>query len=70
MTRTVIDLDDELVAEAARVLGTRTTKETVNRALRELLESRRAMALTRLRAAAMDGAFDIEVLADKSNYRR
>jgi Arc/MetJ family transcription regulator len=47
MSRTVIDLDDELVASAAKALGTSTKKETVNTALREVLEiRRRALALT------------------------
>jgi Arc/MetJ family transcription regulator len=71
MSRTVIDLDDELVASAAKALGTSTKKETVNTALREVLEiRRRALALTRLRAAAAEGAFDLELFEDKSNYRR
>jgi Arc/MetJ family transcription regulator len=71
MSRTVIDLDDDLVADVARALGTRTKKETVNTALREVLENRRrALALTRLREAASDGAFDLDLLADKGNYRR
>ena len=71
MSRTVIDLDDDLVAEVARALGTRTKKDTVNTALREVLENRRrAVALTRLREAAADGPFDLGVLEDKRNYRR
>ena len=71
MSRTVIDLDDELVNEVARALGTRTKKDTVNMALREVLENRRrALALTRLREAAQEGAFDLDLLADKANYRR
>lgn len=71
MSRTVIDLDDELVNEVARALGTRTKKDTVNTALREVLENRRrAVALTRLREAAQEGAFDLDLLADKANYRR
>jgi Arc/MetJ family transcription regulator len=71
MSRTVIDLDDELVAEVARALGTRTKKDTVNTALREVLENRRrAVALTRLREAAAEDAFDLGVLEDKRNYRR
>ena len=71
MSRTVIDLDDDLVAEVAKALGTSTKKETVNRALQEVLENRRrAVALTRLREAAADGAFDLALLADKKNYRR
>ncbi len=71
MARTVIDLDDELVADVARALGTRTKKETVNTALREVLENRRrAVALTRLRETAADGGFDLALLEDKAHYRR
>lgn len=70
MSRTVIDLDDELVASVAKELGTSTKKDTVNVALREVLENRRrALALTRLRAAAADGAFDLALMRDKRNYR-
>ena len=71
MSRTVIDLDDELVASVAKELGTRTKKDTVNAALREVLENRRrALALTRLRDATTEGAFDVALLQDKLNYRR
>ncbi|MFE1957586.1 type II toxin-antitoxin system VapB family antitoxin [Streptomyces sp. NPDC059479] len=71
MSRTVIDLDDELVAEVAQALGTSTKKETVNTALREVLENRRrALALTRLRAVGDDGAFDLEIFENKKDYRR
>jgi Arc/MetJ family transcription regulator len=71
MSRTVIDLDDGLVADVAKALGTSTKKETVNTALREVLETRRrALALTRLRNAAAEGAFDLDVLEDKRNRRR
>ena len=71
MARTVIDLDDELVASVAKELGTRTKKDTVNAALREVLSNRRrGLALTRLRDAAADGAIDLARLQDKENYRR
>jgi Arc/MetJ family transcription regulator len=71
MARTVIDLDDELVASVARELGTTTKKDTVNAALRAVLDTRRrALALTRLRDAATDGAFDLALLQDKRDYRR
>ena len=71
MSRTVIDLDDDMLADVARALGTRTKKDTVNAALREVLENRRrALALTKLRQATADGAFDLALLADKANYRR
>ena len=71
MSRTVIDLDDDLVTSVAKELGTTTKKDTVNAALREVLENRRrALALTRLRDAATDGALDLSLLQDKRNYRR
>ena len=71
VSRTVIDLDDDMLADVARALGTRTKKDTVNAALREVLENRRrALALTKLRQATADGAFDLALLADKENYRR
>jgi Arc/MetJ family transcription regulator len=38
MARTMIDIDDELLADAARLLGTTTKKDTVNAALREVRE--------------------------------
>ncbi|WP_432092162.1 type II toxin-antitoxin system VapB family antitoxin [Streptomyces sp. bgisy100] len=71
MSRTVIDLDDALLSEVARALGTSTKKDTVNSALREVLDTRRrALALARLRSAATEGAFDLDLLEDKGNYRR
>jgi Arc/MetJ family transcription regulator len=71
VSRTVIDLDDALVADVARELGTTTKKDTVNRALREVLEHRRrALAITRLRTTVAEGAVDLAVLQDKQNYRR
>ncbi|WP_280275842.1 type II toxin-antitoxin system VapB family antitoxin [Nocardia wallacei] len=71
MARTVIDLDDQLVADVSKALGTGTKKETVNAALREVLETRRrALALTRLQDAVEAGAFDLDLLGDKEKYRR
>lgn len=43
--RTNIDLDDGLVAEAMRLTGTRTKKEVVDRALRELVARNSQRAL-------------------------
>jgi Arc/MetJ family transcription regulator len=71
MARIVIDLDDELLTSVARELGTGTANDTVNAALREVLANgRRAVALTLLRDAANEGAFDLDLLRDKENYRR
>lgn len=69
MTKTLIDIDEELLAEAAIAFGTRTKKDTVNAALREGVErKKRALALARLAARADAGDFD--ELLDKENYRR
>ncbi|MEU0507411.1 type II toxin-antitoxin system VapB family antitoxin [Nocardia sp. NPDC005998] len=71
MARTVIDLDDQLLADVSKTLGTSTKKDTVHAALREVLENqRRVLALIRLQDAASDGAFDLDLLEDKRQYRR
>ncbi|MFD7278310.1 type II toxin-antitoxin system VapB family antitoxin [Streptomyces sp. NPDC059862] len=71
----VIDLDDQLVADVAKALGTSTSTSTKNEAvdtpLREVLENRRrVLALTRLRAAVEEGAFDLDLFEEKGNCRR
>ncbi|MGA5702230.1 type II toxin-antitoxin system VapB family antitoxin [Peterkaempfera bronchialis] len=59
MSRTVIDIDDEALAFAAQVLGTKTKKDTVNAALAEIgAPRRRELALERLCGLAEGGAFD------------
>ena len=40
MSRTSIDIDDRLIAEAMRVGGTKTKREAVTRALQEFVETR------------------------------
>jgi Arc/MetJ family transcription regulator len=71
VVRTVFDLDNDLLSKAAKAMGTSTATDTVNAALREVLEyRRRPLALTRLRSAAADGAFDLELLEDKRSCRR
>lgn len=67
MTKMLIDVDDEALAEASELLGTRTKKDTVNTALRETAQHlRRARALARLAELGEAGASD---LLDKSTYR-
>lgn len=66
MSKTLIDLDDELLAEAAVAFGTATKKETVNEALRRAVSdarARREHALARLQELAQDSAFDLDLLA-------
>ena len=69
MSKLLIEVDDEALAEAQLLLGTRTKRDTVNTALREVAKRRsRAMALAELREMGARGDFDI--LLDKRNYRR
>ncbi|WP_027731198.1 type II toxin-antitoxin system VapB family antitoxin [Streptomyces wuyuanensis] len=70
MSRTVIDLDDEALEAAARELGTTTKRDTINTALREVTARyRRLRALEDSRQLVADGALDISILLDKSQYR-
>jgi Arc/MetJ family transcription regulator len=70
MIKTPIEIDQEALETAAEVLGTKTKKDTVNAALKEV-----GQRLTRLRALAAlgemadRGDFD-EFLGDKSAHRR
>jgi len=70
MVKTPIEIDQEALALAAEVLGTKTKKETVNAALREVGQRLlRLRALARLGDMADRGDFD-EFLGDKATYRR
>ncbi|MFF0787769.1 type II toxin-antitoxin system VapB family antitoxin [Streptomyces spiralis] len=65
MSRTVIDLDDEALAEAARLLGTSTKKDTVNAALREIADRRRrAAAVERMRQMVAEGEIDFSLIEE------
>jgi Arc/MetJ family transcription regulator len=67
VAKTLLDLDEALLAEAAATLGTKTKKETVTLALRKVSEdarARRASALEDLLTVADGGGFDYERLAD------
>jgi Arc/MetJ family transcription regulator len=70
MSRTVIDLDDEALEEAAKELGTTTKRDTINTALREITARyRRLRALEEARELVADGALDMDLLLDKRAYR-
>lgn len=57
--RTNIDIDDELLAQAQQVAGTRTKKATVEFALRELVRRRQRRGALELRGrVAWDGDLD------------
>lgn len=65
MSRTVIDLDDELLERAAEVLHTRTKRDTVNTALREVVARRARLAeLDRLAKGELPDLGDPKVMAE------
>jgi Arc/MetJ family transcription regulator len=61
--RTNIDIDDELLAQAQQLAGTRTKKATVEYALAELVRRRRAKGILALRGAV---EFDLDLDAVRS----
>ncbi len=70
MSITQIDLDDEALAEAMRLLGTTTKKDTVNKALQETAARlRRIEALRELQAMGTRGEFDAGVAAYEARKR-
>ena len=66
MAKTLLDVDEELLAEASTALGTSTKKDTVNAALRQAVEvsrERRRRARENLQRLADEGAIDFERIA-------
>ncbi len=55
MSKTLIDVDDELLTRARQILGTTTKKATVNAALREVV---RRWAAVEFGVLARSGIFD------------
>lgn len=69
-SKTPIEIDEEALAIAAEVLGTKTKKDTVNAALREVGQRLvRIRALARLGEMADEGDFD-EFVDNKAAYRK
>ena len=69
MTKILVDVDDEALSEAGRLLGTKTKRDTVNTALRETARRlRRIEAFDELARLGKAGVFDD--LLDKNNYRQ
>jgi Arc/MetJ family transcription regulator len=70
MVKTPIEIDEDALAVAAEVLGTKTKKDTVNAALREVGQRlERLRALAQLGEMADRGDFD-DFLGSKTAYRR
>ena len=63
MSTTQIELDQELLAEAAKILGTPTKKATVNEALRRVVHAeRRRRHLEELAAGGLPDLSDPEIM--------
>lgn len=65
MSKTLIDIDDDLLAEAAIAFGTSTKKDTVAQALQHAVDearAKRAEALRQLQQMADEGVFDFDKL--------
>lgn len=74
MHRTTIELDDELIAQAKKVLGTTTIRATVEEALRrsiaaELSERERHADRQRAFLREASGSLDLDVLASDEMWR-
>ncbi|WP_199550296.1 type II toxin-antitoxin system VapB family antitoxin [Streptomyces sp. N35] len=69
MGKTLIEIDEDALAVAQDAFGTKTKKDTVNRALREVSErvKRHEARIAAERIAAE--ALDLDVLTDKTAYR-
>lgn len=64
MSRTVIDIDDDLLGRAAELLRTRTKRDTVNAALRVVVARQARMAeLDRLARGELPDLADPDVTA-------
>ncbi|MBT2391748.1 type II toxin-antitoxin system VapB family antitoxin [Streptomyces sp. ISL-1] len=70
MSVTQIDLDDEALAEAMRLMGTSTKKETVNAALRDYVARiKRLEAAEKLAGRGEGGEFEAAAAAHEAAKR-
>ncbi|GGP74718.1 MULTISPECIES: type II toxin-antitoxin system VapB family antitoxin [Streptomyces] len=70
MSVTQVDLDDEALAEAMRLMGTSTKKETVNGALRDYVARiKRLEAAEKLAARGEKGEFEAAAAAHAAAKR-
>lgn len=68
--RTNIDLDDELLAEAQRLAGLRTKRETVDAALREFVSRRRQQSILALVGQPLIARdYDVRAVRSRLNKR-
>lgn len=62
MSKTSVEIDRDIAAQAAGILGTTTLRETIDAALREIVDARRRLELMAL--LAEPGRFDFDAVED------
>ena len=58
MSKTSVEVDPDIVRQAAAILGTRTLRETIDAALRDVVNAKRRLELVAL--LSEEGRFDFE----------
>ena len=58
MSKTSVEVDQDIVREAAAILGTRTLRDTIDAALREVVHAKRRIELVAL--LSQEGRFDFD----------
>ena len=58
MSKTSVEIDHDIAAEAAAILGTRTLRDTIDAALREVVHAKRRLELVAL--LSEEGRFDFD----------
>jgi Arc/MetJ family transcription regulator len=58
MSKTSVEVDQDILREAAAILGTRTLRDTIDAALREVVHTQRRLELIAL--LSQEGRFDFQ----------
>jgi Arc/MetJ family transcription regulator len=61
MSKTSVEVDRDIAAEAARILGTTTLRETIDASLHEVVNAKRRLELVQLLGTA--DRFDFDAVA-------
>ncbi len=62
MPKTSVEVDQDIARQAAAILGTKTLRETIDAALREVVHAKRRLELIAL--LSEEGRFDFRVAED------
>ena len=60
MSKTSLEIDRDIAAQAARILGTKTLRDTVDASLREIVNARRRLEFVSL--LSEPGRYDLDAL--------